>query len=148
MLLRLLPDQVARYWEDVFKGPIASTLPPIVGESPDKMNNVLESFLIGKLVMWLTYSKVEEKVVVSGFVVTQIVVDVPTETRAVLLYSVYSPDGTSDQEWMEGFAAVSEYGRAHGCTRMTAYSNNPRVFERAEQFNGDSSYRFISFPIV
>ena len=147
MLLKLMPEQIARYWEGVFKNSMQSTLPPIVGESPDRMNNILESFLAGGLVMWLSYTK-EDSIKVSGFIVTQIVADDPSKTKSLLIYSVYSPDGSSDREWAEGFAGLCEYARATKCNRITAYSNVEQIFKRAEQFGGDISYRFISFPMV
>ena len=147
MLLRMMPDQIARHWEETFKGPMQATLPPIAGESLDRMNNILESFLAGGLAMWLSYTKTDS-IKVSGFIVTQVIADAPSGTLALLIYSVYSPDGSSDQEWAEGFAGLCDYARARNCNRVIAYSNVEQIFKRAEQFGGDISYRFISFPLI
>jgi hypothetical protein len=150
MLLRLLPDQVARYWEEVFRDQMAATLPHIQGQvsEVEKMNNILESFLLGQLVMWLSYEKGEEGMIkISGFLVTQLIVDGPSRTKSCLIYSIYSPDGFGDQQWLEGFKALSEYARSRGCTRITAYTQSPLIVRRAEQFGSDL-YTFISQPIV
>ena len=146
MLLRLLPEQVARYWEEVFKGPIQSTLPPIAGESEDKMNNVLESILAGGLVVWLSYTKTD-MIKVSGFIVTQLVADDPSKTLAILIYSIYSPNGFSEREWVEGFRAFGDYAHSMQCNRIVGYSNVEAVLKRVEQFGGDTSYRFLSIPV-
>jgi len=149
MLLRLLPDQIARYWTEVFRDQLASTLPPIAGEASDKMNRILEALLIGELVLWLSFSKPEDggQIQVSGFLVTQVILDGPTGTKACLIYSIYSPDGFGDQQWIEGLQALSEYARAHRCNRITAYTQNPQIVKRAKQF-GSELFTFISQPIV
>ena len=145
MLLRMLPEQIAAHW-DRLEGPIASTLPPIAGEAPDKMNNVLESLLASGLQLWLSYTKTD-KVEVSGLVVTQIIADTATKTLSLLIYSVYSENGTSDQEWAEGFMALRKYAKSKGCTRIVGYTNVPQILKRVEQFGGDASWSFISFNV-
>jgi len=150
MLLRLLPDQVARYWDEVFRDSMASTLPHVQGQVSDeeKMNNVLEAFLVGQLIMWLSYEKREDGLIkISGFLVTQLIVDGPSRTKSCLIYSMYSPDGFGDQQWIEGFQALSEYARSRDCTRITAYTVNPQIVRRAEQF-GSELFTFISQPII
>ena len=54
MLVKFFPHQVAEHWE-VLKVGIEESLPPTVGESRDKMNNILESILIGDLTCWVSY---------------------------------------------------------------------------------------------
>jgi len=146
MLLKLLPDQVVRYWEFIGQS-IYYTLPPIVGESPERMNNILASILAGGLTVWMSYSIIDSIKKVSGIVVTQIVADEPSLTKTLLIYSIYAPDGFGDQEWIEGFRGLSEYAKSRGCARITAYTINDQIIKRAEQFGGDTSYRFISVPI-
>ncbi len=146
MLLRLLPDQVMKQW-DFFKVAMESTLPPIAGGSEDRMNNILEMFLTSGLIMWISYRKNNTETKVTGFLVTQIVVDDPSKTKSVLIYSIYTEDGFKLSEWEEGFKEVSKYAKGLNCVRVTAYSNHPAVIKRAEDFGGDSSYRFISVPI-
>ena len=45
MLVRFFPHQVAEHWELLGEG-IRAGLPPIAGESDEKMNNVLKNILL------------------------------------------------------------------------------------------------------
>ncbi len=145
MLLKLMPEQVVRYW-DFFKEGFEKSLPPIAGESPDRMNNILESLLVGGMTMWISFRK-ETEVEATGFLVTQMVVDQPSKTKSCLLYAMYSPDGFTFEEWKEGFEGIIKYAKARDCNRLTAFSKHEAVLKRALDFGGDISYRFISIDI-
>ena len=58
MLLKLLPEQVAKNWE-TFKDAIEASLPPVVGQASDRMNNILKSVLIGKVESWISFQEEE-----------------------------------------------------------------------------------------
>lgn len=140
-----MPEQVVRYW-DFFREGFEKSLPPIAGESPERMNNILESLLIGGLTMWISFRK-DSEVEATGFVVTQIIADQPSKTKSCLIYAMYSPDGFTFEEWKEGYEGIIKYAKTRDCNRVTAYSDNEAVLVRAHQFNGDVSYRFISINI-
>jgi hypothetical protein len=147
MLLRLLPEQVARFWDEIKVG-VEAALPPIAGESEDRMNNILTSILSEGIVCWLSYRKHEDHKEVTAIMLTQIVADAPSKTKSVLIYALYSPDDSIGLDgWIEGYRALAEYGRSVGCSRITAYSDNPKIITMAERFRADLAYRFISVPI-
>ena len=148
MLLRLLPDQVTEHWDEI-KGAIEASLPPVVGESEDKMNNILSAILIGGMDCWLSYRKNEKGNEVNGLLVTTIVVDNPSGTRSLLLYVLFSPEGVElgDDGWAEGFEALSKYGKSVGCNRITGYTDVDHVVEMAERLGGEARFRFVSVPI-
>ncbi len=145
MLIKLMPEQIVRYW-DFFKVGFEKSLPPIVGESPDRMNGILESLLIGGLTMWISFRK-DAEVEATGFIVTQIITDQPSKTNSCLLYAIYSPDGFTFEEWKEGFEGITKYAKSRDCNRLIAYSNHEAILKRAIQFGGDTSYRFISIDL-
>ena len=148
MLLRLLPDQVAKYWDEI-KGAIEASLPPVVGESDDKMNNILSTILVGGMDCWLSYRKLKEGFEVTGLLVTTVVVDNCSGTRSLLLYVLFSPEGVElgNDGWAEGFEALSKYGKSVGCNRITGYTDVDYVIEMAETLGGEARYKFVSVPI-
>lgn len=148
MLLRLLPEQVARYW-DIIKPGIEKALPPVAGESADKMNNILGAILGGGMVCWLIYRKLEEGIEVTGFMVTTIAVDSCTITNSLLIYVIFAAKGRSigGDGWAEGYEALSKYGKSVGCSRITGYTDVDYVCKIAEKLGGESKYRFVSVPI-
>jgi hypothetical protein len=140
-----MPDQVARYW-DFFKEGFKASLPPIAGDTEEHLNSVLEYVLAGGIVVWLSYTK-KDTIQASGFICTQVIVDEVSKSKMLLLYAVYAPNGAPDNEWLEGIAALGEFGRSLGCEKIVAYTDNPAVIKRAEMVNGNTDWRFLSFEI-
>ncbi len=151
MLVRLQPDQVARYW-DFFKPAMEATLPPIAGETEYKMSNILEAFLVEALIMWISVKSRDEAdanmgVEVTGFLATQVISDEMTKTKALLMYTIYTTEHFTMKEYEEGFIALSKFGKSKGCDRLTGYTQSEAIIKRAQQFGGDTSYHFISVPL-
>ena len=148
MLLRMLPEQVARYWDSI-KTNIETALPPIAGDNKERLNNILASILAGRIVCWFSFRKLEDnKIQPTGLVTTQVIVDEATLTKSLLIYTLHSPDDSLGEDgWREGYEALKEYGRSVGCDRVTAYSDDPRIIAMTERFGGNADYRFISVPI-
>lgn len=145
-VLRLLPEYVSAHW-DVVGHAIEHSLPPVVGESEDKMNNILLSILQGSMECWLAYEEVDGKKIPKGFVVTTVLYDYNSGTSALLIYSAYAYGKVSDQLWTDGYLALCKYAKSKGCDRLVTYTNLEYLIEKAKAFNVDT-YTFISFPIV
>jgi len=145
MLLKLLPDQVAKYWHDVSLA-IERSLPPVVGEHPDKMNRILERLLTGEMQCWAAYRKNEE-IQFIGFVVTTVTTDYCSMTRNLLLYCICGFEKTNLQDWKEGYIALVKYGHAMQCNRIVAYTKQENLINLAKRMGGEVDYRFISVPL-
>jgi hypothetical protein len=147
MLLRLLPDQIARYWE-IFKESILATVPPIPAQSPETLNNMLSALLAGIAQAWVTYRKEDDKVLVIGFVITNIIYDEVTNTQSLYLQSVYVPnDNSIAQDWVEGLAAVMKFAEANNCSRVLCHTNNPKLMDWAKKFGGECDYVLCSWAL-
>ena len=146
MLTKLLPDQVSNFW-DIIKYAIEESLPPIVGEHPDKMNHILSSILCGKTTCWASYRKEEEKTVFEGICLSKIIYDDASDTRNLLLYCVYGYEKTYDEAWQEAFLTVAKYAKSHNCNEVVAYTDVPYLIEKAKLFGGDTSYTYVSFNV-
>lgn len=146
MLLRLMPDQVSRYWE-FFKEGISASLPPTTKNAPGVLNRVLETILAGGKDVWLSFVKRDGGIDAHGFVITQMISVYEAELKMLLIYAIYAPKGFTDEEWNEGFVALAKFAKSRNCVEIVGYTNDDHAIKRAEQFGGDTSYRYISIPL-
>jgi len=145
MLVRFFPHQVAEHWESILKEAIRAGLPPIAGESDEKMNNVLKNILIGNLQCWVSY--LPESNIPNGVVCTKIAVDDISETRSLLIYCLSSFDKTMQETWESGIETLCKFGAGNGCEMGYAYSNVPGILNIARRLGAETEYTYISFPL-
>lgn len=146
MLTKLLPDQVSKFW-DVIKYAIEESLPPIVGESPNKMNNILTSILVNKTNCWVSYHKKGENKVFEGVVLTRILYDDASETRNLLIYCIYGYENSKVSSWTDALTALLKYSKKKRCAQIVAYTDNEKLLKMVSHLNGISRYSFISFDV-
>ena len=147
MLTRLLPDQISRFWS-VIKYAIQESLPPIAGESPDKMNKILASLLAGRAECWASYVREEEVRRFEGIMITKILRDDISDTKNLLIYCLYGYDSVDNSNWFSGLKALVKYASSKNCHRIIAYTDIPYMIELANKLGGESRYTFITFPLV
>jgi hypothetical protein len=148
MINRLLPEQISKFW-DVIKYAVEQSLPPTVGDHPDKMNRILGSMLCGKIDVWMSYTVNGEKRKLNGLVVTRFLYDDASDTKTLLLYCAYSyaDERIAHEFWVEGYNAMVEYARANKCIRLIAYSDIPYLIEMANAIGAETRFHLISFPL-
>ena len=146
MLTKLLPDQISKFW-DIIRYAIEESLPPVAGESPDKMKKILTSLLCGKSECWASYEKTEEIRKLEAIVVTRISYDDVSDTRSLLIYSLYSYEGMSQASWKSGLTSLVKYARSKKCERIIAYTEVPGIIELVNRLGGETKYTFISIPL-
>ena len=144
MLIRMTPEQISEYWEQL-EFAIAESLPPTVGESHDKMNNILMALLESRMQAWASYSLKESSAKVSGFVITQVMDDTASKTRSLLIYCLYGYEEVDKKEWMEGLQALRKYKDSVGCRRIIAYSNIDNIISLVKRLGGNTDYTFLYF---
>lgn len=146
MLTQLLPDQIAKFWP-VIKYAVEEALPPTVGSHLDKMNRVLSGMLSGKLDVWVSYKRRDEDVKFEGIVVTQILYDDASDTRNLLIYSVYSYSIAGKASWIEGYETLIKYAKSKKCSNLVAFAANENIVNLVKGLGADTSFTYISFPI-
>lgn len=146
MMTKLLPSQVSDFWP-IIKYAIEQSLPPTVGEHPDKMNRILSAALSNILDVWAVYDRTEEKINMNAILVTKITYDDASSTRALMLYCLYGYDKMSEENWSGSFGGLVKYAKSKGCTRIIAHSSVPYVIERAKELGADAEYTLLSFDI-
>ena len=146
MLVKLLPEQISKFW-DVIKYAIEQSVPPIAGEHPNKMNNILMAALEGSIDIWASYRKDKNVNKFEAIVVTEILYDVPTRTRNLLIYCVYGYSDIGEKSWIDGVRAIAKYAASKRCNRMVAYTEVPYIVDLVSRLGADTRYTFISFYV-
>lgn len=146
MLTRLLPEQVSAFW-DIIKFGIEESVPPIVGESPDRLNRILSSILSDKTQCWASYRREGEDLIFEGICLTKIIFDDTSDTKNLLIYSVYGYNKGVEESWMEAFLSVAKYAVAQKCTQIVTYTTVPYLIEKAKKYGANTDYTFIVFNI-
>ena len=103
MLLQIMPEQVIEF-RPLIEQAIEEAIPPIEGESPQKVNNIITKLLAGELVGWIIYRQLDSGRKKSiGFMITSIVYDDVTETKSLMIYCLYVYERSVVNDWIEGF---------------------------------------------
>lgn len=139
MLIKLLPEQVARNWEAV-RYSIEQSTESLPGENVDRFANVLEEVFLNKMHVWLS---VNERKVVEGVVTTRLQKDQVSGTRTLFIYSVYGYVDVSYKSWAEGFKSLCKFAEAERCSYISAMTANDSLVRLAERLGGRADYRHI-----
>jgi len=147
LVVQMLPGQVSDFW-DVIKFAIEESVPPDVGEHPDKMNNILSSILCGNLDVWASYTKDKEgNGKFEGIALTQEVYDESSNTKNLLIYSFYGYSEINLDVWKKLFITVAKLASEKKCNKILAYSNVDKVIDMAKLFGGNADYTFLTFDV-
>lgn len=145
MLTKLTPEQIANYW-NVVKYAIEQSLPPIVGDHPDKLNRILAAALSNKVDVWASYVR-KETTTFEGIVLTKLLYDDASDTSNLLIYCIYGYEEISKSSWPEAIKSLIKYAKSKGCSFITAYSDVPVVITNAKRMGADTRYTFLSFNV-
>lgn len=143
MLVKLTGEQVSAYWIDMVKPAIANSLPAHVDMAEDTMNNVLAQILSDKLQCWAVM--LDGNIV--GICTTMVTDDPVTQTRSLLIYSLYNFTDTEYPEdlWLNCMAQMQKVAQSYNAYPIYCYTDNEQIVERAKQNGGAFSQHVITF---
>ena len=147
MLTKLLPDQVAKFW-DIIKFAVEESLPPIIGENPDKMNRILSSILSGKTQCWASYRRDGENTTFEGIALTKVIYDDASDTRNLLIYTVYAYNISAKESWVDGLLSVVKYAAAQKCSQIVSYTSEPYLVKKAKALGANTDFTFVPFNVA
>jgi len=147
MLTKLLPDQISKFW-DVIKYAIEESLPPVAGEGPDRMNNILMSLLSNKSQCWASYAVNGDQRKFDGIVITKVLYDDISDTRNLLIYCLYGYGDVGRDSWLSGFKALVKYAGSKNCCRIIGYTDVPSIARIVRRLGGETRYTFVSLPLA
>ena len=142
MLVKLLPDQVAKNWPAIRKV-IEIALPPISKGAEDRMNKVLEAIINNHAHCWFSYNKNEQ---LDGVMVTSFLSDEITGIQNLLIFSVYSLN-IERRSWLEGIRTLIKFAKGNGCSQIVAYTNIDSIIKFVEHLGGSADFRLLQIPI-
>lgn len=145
LLIKLVDEQIAAYW-DIIRVAIQKSLPPVAHESPEKMNNILQEILLGRIQVWCVSPDPEMKQV-RTLVTTTILIDGPSKTRSLLIYSLYSFTSLGPDEMDCIFEGLYKWAKANSCNRAIAYTDQDNVISMAEKYGGRAAYTMLTFDL-
>jgi hypothetical protein len=144
MLVQLLPDQVAKYWEQV-KFAVQSSFPPTTVAEDVNLNKVLESLLSGSLVAWVSVDKESRKIV--AIVTTTIMEDACSSTRNLLIYSLFGVSNIGKENWTDGYETLMKYAKSKGCRHLVGFTRVELIKKLAKFYGGDVENTLISIDV-
>ena len=136
MLLMLLPEQLDRFWSQI-RFAIESSFTPDVLDGQNILNNVLESLLLGKMQAWFL---TEDQDSINAILLTSITSDSAVAGNVLTLYLLYAFEPTKQDWWEDGWKTMERFAASRKCTRVDAFSTNPAVIKKAEEFGWKSEY--------
>ena len=142
-LIKLSPEQISERWE-VLRAAIESALPPPAPYSdPNIMNNILASLLRGVLECWILYEG-EKAIIVGTF---EVVLDVPSGIKSLLIYSLFSYKPFSYDLWGILLTRLRKYAKEIDCHKIVGYSNIERILELVQALGGSTDFRYIQLEV-
>lgn len=141
MLLRLLPEQVAKQWDQVWPA-IEYTLPEPI--SPSAGTNVLQKLMSGALTCWVVVDDGELKAIMT----TAMQVDL-SGRKSLLIYSLFGYEKVPIKTWVGAANALRNWARGLGCIDMIAYTDNDNspVMKLVRVLGGNTDRIVVSIPI-
>jgi len=145
MLVQLLPDQVAKYWEQI-KYAVHMSFPPTVEKEEVDMNKVLENLLGGNLVAWASVDRETKKIV--AIVTTTFLEDVCSGTRNLLIYSLFGiADRIGKKNWTDGYETLMKYAKSKGCKKIVAFTRVDVIKKLAVHYGGEADNTLIAINV-
>jgi hypothetical protein len=144
MLVRFLPDQVAKHWEEI-KGAIKISAMDL-GEGPEELNKILDKILCGSMICWISVDSNTKQF--DGVLTTTILENDIKECKNVLIYSLTSLGNTSIESWNEALKTLQEYTKGIGAKKLIAYSKEPLICRFVQSIGGNCDFRLLELPLL
>lgn len=146
-MTKLTPEQISQFW-DIIKFAIEESLPPLVYDSPDKMDRILAAALSDRIQVWASYVKQKDRPTkFEGIVLTQVLYDDPSNTHNLLIYCLYGYNEVDKLSWLIGLGVIAKYALSIGCSQIVGYTKVPYLINIANQLGADTEWTFISLDV-
>jgi len=148
MWVKLPPELVSTCWNEL-RDQISESLPPTISFSQQRMSNILEALISEDMTLWVAVriNIEEERVGVLGHAITKIVEDEITETRNLMLFTLWSGASMTRRDFEEGISVGRRYAEKKGCENITAYASNESIIKTSKRFGFDNEWRVLVLPV-
>ena len=146
MLTKLLPDQIAKFW-DIIKYAVENSMPPTANWTPNMSSKVLTSLLCGKSQCWISYIMKEDQRILEGVVVTEILHDHVSDTKNLLIYCIHGYSESQKSSWLDGLKTLVKFAASRRCKNIVGYTDVPSIINIVKRFGGETEFTFVSLPL-
>ena len=141
-----LPTQVADKW-DVFSPAIETALPPTAGNSPSRMNHVLENILSGHLTVYVIYEVTDDNYDTVGVLTVT-----PTEAHdspelSLLIYSLTSFINANRLQIVQVYNALKDVAKLFKCTSISGYTKVPALVDYVKMLKGSADFTYLKLEV-
>lgn len=145
MLIRYLPDQVAKMWKPFVKEAIAKTLRHLNGDLQNGLVNVAYAILNNEAVLWGFID--DDTKGLKGIILTTFSFDPVMRNRNLLIYSIIALDTIQRDAWFEGIDVLKRFAVSEGCTGLNFYTNDPLIMKLGQKLGGKAEWIRIDFEV-
>jgi len=146
VLLRLMPDQITRYWEDISSAMVAA-VPPLGKVDQAGLNNLLEAFLLEDLQAWILFEDKDGVAIIYALAVTKEWIDIGTKDTSLLIYALWGYSLVPDYLWNEGLETLKKFAQDRKCSRICAFSEVPRIIEITKNLGWKTETRLLTLEV-
>jgi len=147
VLVRLTSDQISRFYDDIEAG-VRAAVPPVAGEAPEAIQNVMESMIMGLMEVWmLCEAKEEGPPEVYAMAVTRRCEDVCSRTVTLLIYALYGYSLIPEHIWQDGLDTLRKYARSIGASHIGGFTSAHRIRDVAKQLGGNVDTWYIKLEV-
>jgi len=143
MFIRLTPEQIPRLW-DAIKFAVLQIDDISKGDQALYLNRLLHALLSSKA--WCIVRMDKDRKLL-GISILRILDNDITGERTVFIECLYSFAHAHIDIWKEVLDLTIKYAKKEKCSKITAYSSNPRIFELAGELGFSERYRYLEMEI-
>ena len=147
MLVRLRLEEIPKYW-DLIRDSLVTSIHPVGDTGQEQLNNILTELLSGSMQAWAAFNPETREF--SAMLVTSMFEDLPSKVKNFVMYSFTAYRPLTAKMYIYYFEALKKFGRAAGCTRLIAYTDNERyekILLKLSETLGGTSCRFVAVPL-
>lgn len=145
MLIKLLPEQVAKFW-DMLRYAIAETFMPRNSCTNEHLQAILANLLSGKMQCWMGFKEVEGERKFIGFIVTRLSEDPAIKERTLFIENIYAFQAVPEELLFSAQAILEKFAIKNNCKSLVGLTESERIVTLAKR-NGYST-RFYLYKEV
>ena len=147
MLVKLLPEQIAKYWEYV-KYAALNSLPPGTDYTQEMVENALENLLSDILQCWWVVTEEDggadfklHAILITGFFYDNV-----TKENTLRVCHAFGFLDMSKELWEDAINTLIEFAKAKDCTSLDAFTENEAIL-RVGKMYGARIMNYVYYKI-
>ena len=119
MLLKLLPEQLDKFWPYI-RFALEKVTPPNIFSQSGCLNNTLNALLVDSMQCWIC---TEDQEHILACVLTGVYKNEFLGTSVLRVMMVYGYESIPPSEWESGLGTLEKYAKGIGCSSLEAFTN-------------------------